>query len=190
MTGVWRLRAAALTLVGALVVHHGRYAFASHEHEHAVAAAHRYLTWLAPVAAVLLLLAVAQLAASLGGRRAERRPALPGVRTLWPAATATLLVVFGAQECLETLLAHGTLPGTGDGAWTALPFATAAGGAIALLLRGAQEVVRWALGRARRARRPAAAVVAAPRAAVLAAPRSVLGRRLAGRGPPPAPATG
>lgn len=182
MTGVWRLRAAVLTLVGMLVVHHGRYAFAGAEPEHE--AAHTYLTWLAPASAVLLFLVVAQLAASLGRTSHEDRPSLPGVRTLWPAATATLLVVFGAQECLEALLAHGELPALGDGAWTAIPFALAAGGVVALLLRGAQEVVRWALRRARPTRRPVPVALVVPRAAVLAVPRSVLARCLAGRAPP------
>ncbi len=185
MTRVWRLRAGVLTLVGALAVHHGRYAFASDEHAHALASAHRYLVWLAPVAAVLLFLAAAQLAASLTRPGAGERAALPGPRTLWAAATATLLVAFAAQESAETLLAHGALPGLGDGAWTAGPFALVAGGIIALLLRGAQEAVRWAARRVRPVRAPAgAAAPAAPRPVVLAAPRSVLARRLAGRGPP------
>lgn len=65
MTAVWRLRAAILTLVGVLAVHHGRYAFATAEHEHELARAHVYLPWLACAAAVLVFLAVVQLAAYL-----------------------------------------------------------------------------------------------------------------------------
>lgn len=188
MTGIWRLRAAVLTLVGAVVVHHGRYAFVSPEHEHELAAAHTYLTWLAPASAVLLFLAVTQLVAYLGRTGDGAAPRLPRARTLWLAGTATLLAVFGAQESLETLFSHGHLPHVADllgaGGWTAIPFALAAGGLIALLLRGAATVVRWALGRQRRPVRQAPLALLAPRSPVLAAPGSVLARRLAGRGPP------
>ena len=108
---------------------------------------------------------------------------------LWLAATGSLLGVFGAQESLETLLSHGHLPGLADlvgaGGWTAVPLAVAAGGLIALLLRGAATVLRWALGRRRRpVVRHAPPALLAPRRPLLAARRSVLARRLAGRGPP------
>ena len=190
MSGIWRLRAAVLILVGALGVHHGRYAFATAEHEHDFARAHSYLPWLACAAAVLLFLAVVQLAAYLG--RGKRNPGieLPRVRTLWPAATCTLLGVFGAQESVESLLSHGHLPEltqlVGGGGWTAVPLAVAAGAVIALLLRGAATVLRWALGRRRAVARQAALVLLAPRRPLLAVARSVLARRLAGRGPPAA----
>ena len=66
MTGIWRLRAAILILVGALALHHGRYAFATPEHEHEVVAAHAYLPWLAGASAMSLFSAVVQLAAHFG----------------------------------------------------------------------------------------------------------------------------
>jgi len=139
------------------------------------------------VAAVVTFLAIVHLAARLG-RVDGAPPALPRGRALWLSASASLLMVFGAQESLETLLTHGQLPQLAEllaaGGWTAIPFALAAGGAIALLLRGAARVVRWALARTPPQRSRAARAVLTPRSPVLAAPRSVLARRLAGRGPP------
>ena len=114
---------------------------------------------------------------------------LPRARTLWLAATVSLLGVFGAQESAEWLLSHGRLPELADilgaGGWTAVPLAVAAGALIALLLRGAATVLRWALGRRRRPLgRLAPPAPLVPRRPRLAAARSVLARRLAGRGPP------
>ena len=188
MTGRWQARAAILTLVGVLGVHQARYLFAPVEHEHELAAAHTYLTWLTPLAGVLLFLLVVQFVSRLGRLDGEGAPRLPRTRTLWLSATVTLLWVFGAQESLETFFSHGHLPGLaellGGGGWTVVPFAVIAGGAIALLLRGAATVVSWALARRpRRARRTVAALVA-PSTPVLAPRGSVLARRLAGRGPP------
>lgn len=189
MSGIWRLRAAILVLVGVLAVHHGRYAFATAEHEHALVAAHAYLPWLACASAVLSFLVVVQLAVVVGRASGDPEPGLPRVGVLWLAATVSLLGVFGAQESLEMYLAHGHLPELaellGAGGWTAVPLAVVAGGFIALLLRGAATVVRWALGRRRRTVvRQAPSALLAPRRPRLAAPRSVLARRLAGRGPP------
>jgi hypothetical protein len=189
MTGFWRLRAGVLILVGALAVHHGRYAFATSEHERELAAAHSYLPWLAGAAAVLLFMAVVQLAAYRGRADGCFGPRLPRAPTLWLGATTSLFGVFGAQEGLETLLFRGHLPAPADvlgaGGWTAVPFAVAAGGVIALLLPGAATALRWALGR--RGRPVMRQVPRAPmplRPPLLAAARSVLARRVAGRGPP------
>ena len=187
MTAVWRLRAALLTLVGVLGVHEVRYLFATPRHEHPLAAAHAYLTWLTPLAGVLLFLAIAELAARLA-RRSEGAARLPRGRTLWLASTVALLSVFGLQESLETLFTHGGLPQQADlvghGGWTVLPAALAAGAAIALLLRGAARLVRWISSSRRSPASGRAPVAARPRAVVLAARTSVLARRLAGRAPP------
>lgn len=186
---MWRARAAILTLVGVLGVHEGRYMFASPEHEHELAGAHAYLTWLLPAAGVLLFLAAAQLAARVArpdGGSVELR--LPPPRVLWMTATATLLCVFVAQETVESALTHGHLPELNDifgaGGWVALPLTVAAGALIAILLRGAATVLRWALRRSEhRPRRMTAAAAVAP-ARVVVLRGSVLARRLAGRGPP------
>ncbi len=186
MTGLWRLRAAVLALVGALGVHHGRYLFATPEHEHGLAAVHRYLTYLTPIAAALLFLGAVQLA--VGVRRGGGTARRPRGRTLWAAATACLLAVFAGQECAETLLAHGHLPTPaellGAGGWVAVPLALAIGGIVALLLRGAARVARWALGRTRARATRRSPRIAAPAAVVLIPRASVLARRLAGRAPP------
>jgi hypothetical protein len=188
MTGVWRLRAAVLVLVGMLALHHGRYVFATAEHEHELAAVHRYLPWLASASGVLLFLAVVQLVAYVAREDADPGPELPRGRTLWAAATGTLIAVFVVQESLETLLTHGHLPALaellGAGGWSALPLAVAIAGLIALLLRGAATVLQWALGRRRPVIRRAPSARLAPRRPRLAVARSVLARRLAGRGPP------
>jgi hypothetical protein len=187
VTGPWRGKAAALALAGALGVHHARYALVPPEHLHEYSAAHAYLPWVVPVAGALLFLAAAQLALLV--RRAEGAAALPGVRALWLAATFTLLLAFGAQEVLEGLAAHGQAPGLGEllgeGGWVVLPLAALAGGLIALLLRGAEHVVRWALARRRADRRRAPVAVVRIRVASRRAPRtSELARFLAGRAPP------
>ncbi len=183
----WRLRAAVLTLAGVLAVHHGRYRFAPPEHAHALAGVHGYLGWLTPVAGALLFLATVHFAARLADP-GRSRPRLPGVRTLWAAAGAALLTVFGAQECVEHALVDGHLPTfaelLGSGGWTAIPLAALAAGAIALLLRGAAAALRWAVARRRARPRRAPWAPPAPAAPVLPAPRKVLARRLAGRGPP------
>jgi hypothetical protein len=184
---IWRLRAAVLTLAGAVAVHQGRDLFASASHEHELARVHMYLTWAAPASGVLLFLAIMQLAGRAG--RAAGVPMLPRMRTLWLVGAATLLLVFCAQESLETLLSEGRVPHVGDllgaGGWTAIPLALAVGGLIALALRGAATVLRWAAARRRRPLvRRARAAPLAPAPPVLAAARSVLARRLAGRGPP------
>ena len=194
MTGIWRLRAAVLILVGALALHHGRYAFATPEHAHDVAAAHAYLPWLAGVSAMALFLLLAQIAAHFGRPGTAAGLELPRPRTLWLAATVSLLGVFGLQESAEWYLSHGHLPDLADvlgaGGWTAVPLAVGAGALIALLLRGAATVLRWALGRRRRPLvRHAPPALLAPRRPRLAAARSVLACRLAGRGPPALPAS-
>ena len=188
MTIAWRFRAAVLALAGVLAVHHGRYLFASPAHEHELAGAHTYLAWLTPVAGGLLFLVVAQLAGALARLQHEGAPRLPSARSLWFAATATLISVFLAQECLETVLVHGRLPELAEilsaGGWTALPFAGAAAAVIALLLRGAAAAVRWALSRHERRTPAPVRLVAAPRSPVLVPRGSLLARRLAGRAPP------
>lgn len=187
MDWIWRLRAAVLTLVGALVVHEGRYLAATPEHRHEMAGVHEYLTWVIAFGGVALFLALAQLAVRLDRRR-EAPGRLPGGGTIWLAASTSLLSIFVAQELGEVLLSHGSLPAPaeafGPGAWVALPLAVACGGAIALLLKGAAAAVRWALSRGRHAPRSSARAARRPHVAVLAPMGSVLARRLAGRAPP------
>lgn len=187
MSSIWRVRAAVLTLVGELAVHHGRYLFATSEHEHELASAHRYFTWLVPVVGVLLFVGIVHFLAHLERESEVARCRVPRVRALWLVNSVVLLSVFVTQESAETFFAHGYLPELGDllgaGGWTAILFAFAVGALVALLLRGAVAVVAWARRSLRsRARRVASQPV--PRPVRLVARESVLARRLAGRAPP------
>jgi hypothetical protein len=187
VTGIWRFRAAVLTLGGLLLLHQGRYLLAPREHDHELHGVHVYLGWLMPLAAALLFLAIAQLAVTLrrGGRGSG--PRLPSAPTLWAAATVTLLTAFGVQETLELTAVHGHLPEVADllghGGWQVVPLALTIGGAVALLLRGAARAIAWALRRRPPLARTAGPVARRPRAP-LASRGSVVARNLAGRGPP------
>lgn len=186
MSGAWRLRAGALTLVGSLAVHQGRYlAFPRHDDHHAEA--HAYFEWLVPALAALAFAVLAELGVRLARARRGKAPALPSAGRLWAASSLALIAIFGAQEAVEGFVTHGAWPAPTEllaaGGWSALPLAAAIGGAVALLLRGAAEAVEWA-----RRRLPAPA----PRAPQLRLPPlttvsprgSVLARRMAGRAPP------
>src|SRR4051794_35954263 len=78
MTGIWRVRAAMPTLMGALAVHQARYRLTPRDHDHELAAVHAYLAWLMPVAAALVFVAVVELGARLSGRAAIGRPSCRG----------------------------------------------------------------------------------------------------------------
>jgi hypothetical protein len=96
----WRLRAGALVLAGALVVHELRYALAglpADEH------AHSYMSWLGPFVCGVLVLAVAEFALRIGGRERVRdvRP-IPGVGRRWLGLAALLLAIFALQEVAES----------------------------------------------------------------------------------------
>jgi hypothetical protein len=188
MSAIWRVRAAVLTLAGALAVHAGRYAFATREHEHELAAAHAYLSWVPPLVGVLAFLGVVQLLGRLRREAEGARCELPSARVLWMASSAVLLHVFVAQESLEMVFAHGRLPEVGEllgaGGWTAIPIAVLAGALVALLLRGAAAIVAWARRRASLDVRRSVAALLSPRSPGLFLSGSVLARRLAGRGPP------
>lgn len=191
MTGIWRLRAAVLILVGAVGVHHARYAISPPEHAHELAAVHAYMTWLVPLTAALLFVTVLQLGAWLheaGRSDANERPELPSAWALWLAATATLVNVFALQETVELSVAHDQIPALAELlehlGWQTVPLVVACGGALALLLKGAAHVVCALVGRMRRKRSPGTRL-ALPRAPMLGGRGSVLARHLAGRGPPP-----
>ena len=188
MSGTWRLRAAVLTLGGALVVHQGRYAMAPREHDGDLAAAHGYIGWLMPLAAALVFLVALELGAAIAARRALPASPLPSGRALWVTSALTLLAVFGVQETIEMTAAEGRLPAAVEllahGGWQVAALSVAVGGVLALLLRGAARAVRWALRRGRSAPRRRAVLRAARHRPVLTPSCSVLARNLAGRAPP------
>ena len=187
MTRIWHLRAAVVSLLGVVAVHQGRYLLAPQAHDHALAPVHEYLTWLTPLAGASLFLTAVHLLASLRHPSGRGTPALPPAGRLWAAATATLICVFAVQESAEWALVHGSLPTpvelAGHGGWAVLALTVAVGGLIALVLKGAARVVRWALRRRTPTRRTPVAL-RRPRAPRLARPASVIARFLAGRAPP------
>ena len=187
-------RVAALVAVAGVALHKARYVLGyGSGADHALAShGHAYLHLTTLLVGVVLALAVGQLVAVLArpseSSQAHRRRASLG-RT-WLAATAALLVVYGAQELAEGLLAAGHPTGlaaltAGGGAW-AVPIAVVLGLAVALLARGADAAIAAA---SRRGPMLAAARPGRTRShplfAVHLIVEGVLGHNLAGRAPPP-----
>ena len=180
-----------MVAAGSLAVHEARYAVSYGDGAGGVLAAqgHGYLTWIAPLVAILVAVASGGFVATLA---APCREVSNRVRTgrVWIAASGALTAIYLLQETLEGMLAGGHPAGVAgvlaDGGWTAVLFALAIGALIALTLRGAR-VVREA---AARWLRPAA-WVSAPATNTFLRPivpgvprRAVLARHLAGRAPP------
>jgi hypothetical protein len=189
MTRVWWFRAALLFLAGELVLHQARYAVAPADLVREFAPAHRYLWWVIPVVACLLIVAAAQWGARLRSPDGDALPELPPARALFAGLAVLLLAAFGVQEFTESLifrdqtLTFGELAG-GNG-WVAVPLAASIGGVIALLLKGAVNVARWARERFAAVHRGRGSAPAFRPAAVVLVPRaSVLAWELAGRAPP------
>jgi hypothetical protein len=187
--GPFVLRAVALLSAGMFAVHDLRYRLGSGHGDHALEHAHGYLSAIGPVVALLVLAAAAHLLhlAARGHGAAQRRRS---TAKLWALSAAALLAAFGAQELIEGALAHGHPEGLpaifGAGGWIAVPLALAIGGLVALLLRGADEVLR-AASRSRIALARLLLVagdVSAPHAQAFVAPPAPLAGRGAGRAPP------
>jgi hypothetical protein len=174
---VWTLRLAALMGAGTFAVHQLRYEL-SYGHE---VGGHGYLMLLGPAVVGALLLAFA---AALGriARRAEETA--PRLGRLWAGTTASLVLVYGAQESLEGIVT-GRVPGMFEhGGLVTLPLAAAIGLVIALIMRATAAATRLPGGR----RPPLAFVRPAPLHVILPpwAPASTRAsaRHLAARGPP------
>jgi hypothetical protein len=189
--GPFVLRATALLSVGVLVVHELRYrlAFGGHADHALEAHGHSHLSLVAPIVGLVVLVASARLLQQLAAGAPEGRRRSP--TRLWLVATASLVIAFTAQELLEGALAVGHPTGLdgafGSGGWIALPLALIVGGAVALLLRGADRVIDAGVRLRPRALR--LMVPLAERAvrsvAALAPPPSPLATLAAGRAPPP-----
>src|SRR3954453_21720943 len=104
-----RPRAAGLLAGGAFALHQLRYLLGYGDDSHAQLGAqgHAYMTVLAPVVAVALMLVMADFGARLLRRRAAPAAAARAVplRRLWLLATLSLLAAYGIQESLEGALA-------------------------------------------------------------------------------------
>ncbi len=184
-TGVWRLRAGALLLIGALAVHELRYLLtAAPQDEHA----HTYMAWLVPIACALLLLALTEFTVRLARRmRSDARPAYFPTGLRWLTASTLLTAIFTFQEVTERLLAHGRVDVSEalvvHGGWVALPLCFVVGAVVALLLRGARTLLNrdWSSTPAA----PARTAQPLPRLPRSRAPRvTVIACNLAGRAPP------
>jgi hypothetical protein len=174
---VWTLRLAALMGGGTFAVHQLRYAL-SYGHN---VGGHGYLDLAGPavVGALLLAFAVALRRIARGARETA-----PRLGRLWAGTTASLVVVYCAQETVEGMLS-GRVPGMFEhGGLVTLPLALAIGLVIALIMRGAAAATRLPAGRAARL----APAPAAPLQVLLPpwAPASTraTARHLAARGPP------
>jgi hypothetical protein len=164
-TGRWRLRLAGLLASGAFALHQLRYQLGYGEHSHDALAGqgHAYMTVLAPLVAVALIVVIADFSARLLDARARRRhDETPRLLPLWVTTSACLLVAYALQETLEGALAPGHPAGTagvlGHGGWAALPLAVVIGLAIALVVRGAQRAIELAAEPGLRVARPRALV--------------------------------
>jgi len=177
------LRAGAMLAAGSLAVHELRF-LAGYGGEDAVAG-HGYLAWAAPLLALLIAAGCGAWLARVG-RSSTSAPRRFGVA--WIGATGSLLGTYVVQEMIEGLTSTGHPGLAAHGGWIALPAALLVGGLVALMLRGAQAADR-AAAVAAKPWSPLQLAFAAPAAIVRIAdpamPRPrILGRRLAGRGPP------
>jgi hypothetical protein len=175
-----RSRAAALLAGGAFALHQLRYllGYGHHSHGELARQGHAYMTLLAPLVAVVLMLVVADFCARMLGARAARHPGrAPRLGQVWAAFTLCLLAAYVAQETLEGALAAGHPAGAaallGHGGWVALPLAAAIGLAVAVLVLGVQQALE--LGR----ERPVPVIAPPP---VLSVGSAHVGHRPGGRG--------
>ena len=176
-------------LAGAVTLHQLVYGLARVQPD---AHAHAYLDWLRPVLFARVVAGAAEVVVRALGIHRRPRAQPPRARVLWPVMSALLLAVFAVQEATEALLAGGGHAHAlnelvvGHGLWIALPLALIVGAVLALALRGAAAADRVCpIVVAARLVPPATAppVCRAPITVALAL-RGVLGRTLAGRGPP------
>ena len=188
-----RPRAAALLAAGAYALHQLRYVagYGHRAHEELGAQGHAYMTVLAPLLAVAIVLLVADLALRLViARRGAAAP--PRLRWSWPVAALCLLGAYAAQELAEGALAAGHPAGaaalTGHGGWVALPLAGAIGLVLALLARGAHEALELAAEPAPRVPRPRPGLRVRPSGRPRSLPLRLLEVPAPARGPPLAPA--
>jgi hypothetical protein len=185
-------RAAALITAGLFAVHQLRYllAYGAGAGDALGRQGHAYLGPALPALSIALALACARVVLRATGTPAGRSPGAQRMLVVWPVCAATILVLYGAQESAEGVLAAGHPAGLagvfGHGGWIAAPLAIVAGLAVATALHIGErlearphailEDLSSALPR------PAGALIAsAPYVAVPGAQRA---RRGACRGPP------
>jgi hypothetical protein len=189
-----RFRAFALLTAAALSLHQLRYllAYGGQSEQQLGLQAHAYLALIVPVAAVLMLVAVAAFAVRLlkAKRAAASEQGLPTGYKLWARSSCFLLGLYSLQEWLEGQLGHGHEAGVGavfgHGGWWAIPLALALGAVVASLLRGAATAIELVAARRKRVRRRIAGSTPRTRRArgSQRPALDVVAAFLAGRGPP------
>jgi hypothetical protein len=173
--GVDRLRAGALLLAGAAVVHEGR--VLAEGHGGLARNPHDAVPFFVATAAVLVALAGVRFAHALwrGGRAAP----VPVMHRLWAVAATSLVAVHVLQELLEGGPSQALSPAT----LVAVAWALAVAVVVALALRGAEQLLLERTAAKQPALRPARAVLR-PARHDLTARRDLIARNLAGRAPP------
>ena len=187
----WKLRAGTLLAAGAYGLHQLRYllAYGSDSHHELASQGHAYLTFVAPLLAVLVVLSVLELVLRIAGARTEvGHPRAPRFRVLWSAAAAALLGSYSAQELVEGAVSRGHAAGLAGvfahGGWVAIPLAIVLGLFVALLLRGAARVLELASEAQLRIAPPQPFLPIRRSRRACAEAGSVLARHIGGRGPP------
>jgi hypothetical protein len=186
------LRLISLLGAGSIMVHELRYAigYGGLANQALIAQGHSYLPFLEALVLVLVAGAMLRFGRSIArARRGECEPEAARFTTLWLCASAALAGVYTLQESFEGAVAPGHPAGLigvfGHGGWTALLLSLAIGAVIALLLRGAYEVIRYVARQHASRPRPAPAWRPwRPRLLPFARRLDVLAWNLAGRAPP------
>lgn len=182
------LRAVALVLAAALVLHELRHLIAGRPPLEALGPGHAYLPLLGLGASLLLGVAAAKLVGALARARrtghAEERPT--SLARAWMLATGALLALHFGQELLEAVLSGRSAASLGAGASLVAPLGAVLGGLVALGLRGAGRAVAAAARSAHARRRPLGPAPGAARPCVRAGRPKLgpLALNLAGRAPP------
>jgi len=148
---------------------------------------HSYLTLATTLVVLACIVALGGFLASIARGDGKGRSA-PALWRVAAAAGGVLLAIYCVQELLEGVVAGGHPAGAagvwGAGGWSAVPLAAAVGLVIALLLRGAEEVLARLADRPARARRRSPAIVLRPSQRVASVRHAGLARHLASRAPP------
>lgn len=189
MAGHWKLRAASLLVAGVYGLHQLRYLIGyGNDADHALAAqGHAYLTFAAPLLAVTLVLAAAELIHRLARGRVDAGGPVR-LRILWAGATASFVVAYSVQELIEGLVSRGHPGGLAalfdHGGWAAIPLAVAFGLVVALLLRGAARAIELAGESAVRLALPRPVLLIRSSGAAFVSAARAFARNASARGPP------
>jgi hypothetical protein len=172
LRGAYRLRAGAMLLAGAAVVHEGR--VLAEGHGGLVRSPHDAVPLFLATAGVVTLFALAQLL------RAPAATVLPSLRRLWLGAAASLVAIHLVQETLEGGVHQALSPAT----LVAVACALVVAALVAFALREAERLIAATTGSEERPLGPSPTIRRGARRRAF--PRDLVARHLAGRAPPAA----